>query len=275
VPYTDASVFDLDFESPSPKGFGTGGNGYLVQLDNQIFHSGKQSLRMKYAGPATAAPAVDPKLAVSTWQGVVRHLEESRDAFAKKGAAARDIEWVIQNARVVLQCMQLRTNEVARDRSMADNIKWILDQNPGAKVVLWAHNGHVATTAAGYVPMGASLRKFFGQQMVVFGFAFNQGSFRAVELGKGLHVFTVAPAPPGSLDATFAATGIPLFALDLRDAPKSGPVATWLSQSHNTRSIGAVYSEDSAAKFLLDVNAPQSFDVMLFVDKTTAARGNP
>ena len=84
-----------------------------------------------------------------------------------------EVEWAIQNARVVLQCMQMRANEISRDRSMAENVKWIADQNPAAKIVLWAHNGHVSTNAsAGSEPMGASLRKMFGGQMVVFGFAF-------------------------------------------------------------------------------------------------------
>ncbi len=277
TPYADTTGFDLDFESATPKGFQTGGTDYQVQVVSDVFHSGKQSLRMRYAEPAAGtAASVDPKLAASTWQGVIRHLEESRKAYAAKGVAARDIEWVIQNARVVLQCMQLRTNEVTRDHSMADNIKWILDNNPGTRIVLWAHNGHVATGGfRGYEPMGVSLRKMFGPQMVVFGFAFNQGSFQAVELGKGLHDFNVPAAPPGSLDATFAATGIPLFALDLRDGPKSGPVANWLSESHKSRSIGAVYSEAAAAQYFMDLNAPQSFDVMLFMEKTTAARKNP
>jgi len=277
APYADTSGFDLDFESPTPKGFQSGGSGYQVQVVDDVFQSGKQSLRMKYLPPAVgAAAAVDPKLAASTWQAVIRHLEESRTAYAGKGALARDIDWAIQNARVVMQCMQMRAKEVSRDRSMADNIKWILDNNPGAKIVLWAHNGHVATGGyGGYEPMGVALRKMFGAQMVVFGFAFNQGSFQAVEIGKGLHDFNVPVAPLGSLDATFAATGIPLFALDLRDAPKSGPVAEWLSAPHTSRSIGAVYSESSAAQYLMDLTAPHSYDAMLFVEKTTAARKNP
>ena len=274
VPYEDTSAFDFDFESPALKGFFAGGDGYQVQVVGDVFHSGKQSLRSKYTAPAASAESVDPKVAVVTWQGVVRHLEESRSVFAKKGAASRDIEWAIQNARVVLQCMQMRANEVSRDRSMADNVKWILDNNPGAKIVLWAHNGHVATSSpGGYEPMGVSLRRMFGAQMVVFGFAFNQGSFQAIEQGKGLHDFTVPPVP-GSLDATFAAAGIPLFALDFRDAPKSGPVAHWLNEQHKTRSIGALYSEAAAAQYLFEMNAPQSFDAMLFVEKTTAARPN-
>lgn len=267
TPYLDTSAFDLDFESKTPRGFYTGGDGYQAQLDSQVFHNGKQSLRM-------SGKAVQPS---PKWMEIVRHLEASREAYGKKGAAARDIEWVIQNARVVLQCMQLRANEVSRDRSMAENVKWILDNNPSAKIVLWAHNGHVSTLSGdGFEPMGASLRKVYSGQMVVFGFAFNQGSFRAGEQVRGvLRDFTVPRAPTGSLDATLAATGIPLFALDLRDAPKSGPVAAWLSEPHKTRSIGAMYSEDFAAQFFYEINAPRSFDVMLFVEKTTAARKNP
>jgi erythromycin esterase-like protein len=174
TPYVNNTTFDLDFESSSPKGFYTGGNGYRVQLDSQVFHSGKQSLRMTRVAPANDPKGVDPKLASSMWKDVVRHLETSREAYGKKGADAGDIEWAIQNARVVLQGMQMRANEATRDKSMADNVKWIVDSNPGAKIVLWAHNGHVSTASAGrYGPMGTSLREMFGAQMVVFGFAFN------------------------------------------------------------------------------------------------------
>lgn len=276
TPYANNDMFDLDFESSSPKGFYTGGNGYRVQLDSQVFHNGKQSLRMTWLPAATDQKRIDPKLASSAWKDVVRHLETSREAYGKKGAEPRDIEWAIQNARVVLQSMQMFGNEVTRDKSMADNIKWILDSNPGAKIVLWAHNGHVsAHNPGGFIPMGASLREMFGAQMVVFGFAFNKGSFQAIEQGKGLRDFTVPPSPEGSLDATFAAAGIPIFALDLRAAPKSGPVARWLSEPHMTRSIGAVFSETSAAQFLVALTAPQSFDAMLFVEKTSAAVKNP
>jgi erythromycin esterase-like protein len=287
VPYQASDDLNLDFETPlldnSPEvhypantalGFHAGGAGYQAQLDNAVFHSGKQSLRIKYL-ETTSTTESDSKLAVSTWQAVMRHLEESRAVYLKQGVSAKDLDWVIQNARIVTQCMQLNAKEVSRDQSMADNIKWILDQNPGAKIVLWAHNGHVATGGfRGYEPMGVSLRKMFGAQMVVFGFAFNQGSFRAFDQ-KSLHVFTVPPAPAGSLDATFAATGIPLFAIDLRNVTKSGPVATWFSEPHQSRSIGALYTEDTAAHYLMDLHAPQTYDAMLFVEKTTAARPNP
>lgn len=271
VPYLKQTVFDLDFESQSPQGFYTGGKGYVVELDSQVFHNGKQSLRMK--------KATDPKI-TETWKEIVRHLEVSRDAYAKKGAVKKDIEWAIQNARVVLQCMQMRSNEVSRDQSMADNIKWILDNNPGAKIVLWAHNGHVATASmGGFDPMGASLRKMFGRQMVVFGFAFNQGSFQAMEMPfpstSGLKAFHVDPAPEGSFDAMLASAGLKIAAIDLRALPKGGPVANWFSKPRATKSIGSGYGEQFAAFFLANQVAPKIYDALLFVEKTTAARALP
>ncbi len=276
-PYLEKTGFDLDFESPAVAGFHTGGNGYQVELDKTAFQSGKQSLLMRHVGTSSdTAKSVDPKVAMTAWRGVLSHLEDSRNSYAQKGIAAPELEWVIQNARVVLQCIQMNANEVQRDVSMAQNIKWILDHNPNAKIVLWAHNGHVAKNFVwGYKTMGSALREMFGEQMVVFGFAFNQGSFQAIERGKGLRDFTISPAPAGSLDATLAATGIPLLAIDLRKIPKGSPAETWLSQPHKSRNIGAMYATDMDNQFLIDLKAPDSFDVLLFVDKTTAARKNP
>ncbi len=275
VPYTDKSNFDLDFESPTAKGFYTAGNGYSVQLDNRIFHGGKQSLRMKFLSTTADKSSADAKAATSSWKDVVQHLETKRNFYASQGRSAREVDWAIQNARIVLQSLQMKSGEVTRDRSMAENVKWIADHNPGAKIVLWAHNGHVSYRGEGYESMGAELHKMFGAQMVVFGFAFNQGSFQAVENGKKLRDFTVPPAPIGSLDATLAATGIPLFALDLRQSPKTGPVAAWLHTPHLTRSIGALYSEDSAQQYWSNQEVTSCFDALLFVRITTAARKNP
>ena len=81
----------------------------------------------------------------------------------------------------------------------------------------------------------------FGPQYVNFGFAFNERSFQAIESEKGLHDFSVGPAPDGSLDATLASAGLPIMALDLRTPPKQAVVADWRQAPHQTRSIGAVF----------------------------------
>jgi erythromycin esterase len=80
------------------------------------------------------------------------------------------------------------------------------------------------------------------------------------------------PLPHDSLDRTLAAAGIPLFALELREVPKDGSVAQWFSHPHPSRSIGAVYGDSLAPSVWATTPANDEFDVLLFVEKTTAAR---
>ena len=115
----------------------------------------------------------------------------------------------------------------------------------------------------------------FPNQMVVMGFSF-QGSFQARSQSTGeLKNFTVPPAPEGSLDATLASARLPRFALDLRQKPKTGVVADWFNAAHQTRSIGAVYPEDSPFAFLASLKAPDAFDIIFFIADTTFAHKNP
>ena len=192
-------------------------------------------------------------------------------------------EWTLarHNLEIVRQAVEMHSvdrsgNFSPRDQSMATNVEWILDQEgPESKIMLWAHNGHVSTAPLGEgESMGMVLRKTYGARMVVCGFSFDQGSFQALQRGKGLRQFTVGPAIPGSLDAALAAAGIPLFAVDLRAAPSSGAVAEWLNTPQPMRSIGAIYS-DSAPEAYFGLVSPHSFDVILFVKYTTAAHENP
>lgn len=278
VPYVNNSVFDFDFESATLQGFSVAGGGKEMVLDNSVSHSGKQSLRsrMESVGDLPAKyQRLSDELVAQKCRDVVNHLDSNRPIFLRSGATAESIDWAIQNARLVLQYVQMRAGNQTRDASMAENIKWITDHNPGAKLVLWAHNGHVTrSTNSGYQPMGSYLSKWFGKAYVNFGFAFGEGSFRAVERGKGLHEFTVEPAPEGSLDRALADTGIPILALDLRQLPRRGAVADWMDEPHLTRSIGAVYSAESDNSYLVNTMVQDSYDVLLFVNKTTAAKGN-
>ena len=109
----------------------------------------------------------------------------------------------------------------------------------------------------------------YGSQMVVMGFGFNRGSFQAIGArGGGLQNFTVAPAPSGSFDALLGAAGIPIFALDLRNAPAS------LREERSSRQIGAVFANETESNYVARASVPSMFDVILFVENTTAARPN-
>lgn len=272
VPYADHNAFDLDFESETPRGFYAGGEGYEVVIDKAVAHTGKQSLRSRSVeAHGTTENSADLQMHAAT---ICRYLEDER-AWLTKQADAHEVDWIIQNARLVEQYTRLKGNVNARDEAMAENVKWIVDHNPGAKVVVWAHNGHVGRGPnESFRPMGSYLSKWFGKDYVTFGFAFNEGSFRSREMGKDLREFTVGSAPDGSLDRALASTGIPILALDLRQLPTQGAVAEWLDQPHLTRSIGAIYSDQSPDNYFSNQRPQGAYDVLLFVAKTSAARGN-
>lgn len=211
-------------------------------------------------------------------------FDARKEAYVAKSS---DPEWAdARQCAVVARQVEevLRTsNFAARDRAMAENVKWILDRaGERAKIVLWSHNGHASASGyAGVESMGVHLRREFGAAMVVIGFAFNRGSFQAIEMatsgeskGRGLREFTVEPAPPSSLDGTLAATGLPIFVLDLRKVPASGPVAEWFAAEQKTRSIGAVFSEASASAFFAPQSIRAEYDALFFVESTTRARPN-
>jgi erythromycin esterase len=215
-------------------------------------------------------------------RALVRHLEHRRAAYSSR-TGTDAYELALQHARIVEQCVDVRVDLVGaprpysttRDQSMARNVEWILAREPGKKVVLWAHNLHVAT--AGDFLMGTELRRALGSAMVVFGFAFYRGGFRAVDgahPGWRLADFVVGRAAADGLDSLLASAGKSLFALDLRTLPSTGPVAEWFDAPHEARTIGAVYSSKHAGYRDRELTKAR-YDALLFVDRTTAARGTP
>lgn len=264
---------------------------YLHKVDPTQAAASEKALAV-LANPFTSSdfgrlPKEKKEAAAASVSTIIRLLDERKLDYVNRGSA---IEWAIvqQHARIAQQIIEgalVFENSVnrylaQRDSAMAENIRWILDhEGPEAKMVVWAHNGHVAVdTARGYESMGYHLRRMHGHEMVVFGFAFNQGSFLALELPwpseKGAHPFTAQPAPDSSLDATLAAAGLNIAVINLDALPQDGPVTKWFSEGQLTRSIGLPYSEKYAGKYFFKQFVTQIYDALFFVEKTTAAQLN-
>ena len=265
-PFVDPS-FDLDFEGRRLTGFVTPSPGYDATLDPTTAKSGKQSLRIEGA-PKEPKPGTDPVEVARSWQGVVDHLEQGRSRQVDETGRVA-LEWAIVNARLVKDAMDTRSRRdpTARDRAMARMVKWILDQSPKARIVLWAHNGHVQRQPGS---MGAFLEEMFPGQMVVLGFATGTGTYRAVSrAGRGLATHVLAPPPPDSFEHAFQATGISRFVLDLRKAVPSSAESGWLLERRPFRSIGAMEMENQ----FVPLSLRHSFDAVVWIEKTSAAVG--
>jgi erythromycin esterase len=207
---------------------------------------------------------------------ILKDLDQNKESYIQHTSQE---EWARArlHARILQQCLELKAknSSAVRDKAMAENIRWIMEHEaPGSKMVVWAHNYHVSRPQNGGT-MGSHLSRAFGPQMVVLGFAFNQGSFQAfdaqVESGKGVHVFAVPPAQPGSLDATVAAAGVKLAALDLHALPPDGQIRGWFERPHLTRIIGSTFSDKTPEQFAESQIVTQEYDGLLFVENTSSA----
>jgi erythromycin esterase len=196
---------------------------------------------------------------------VLAHLEHERDGLVK-AADTPSVEWVIQNARVVMQAVTLlKGSGDHRDRCMAENVDWILAHRPtGTKIVLWAHNGHVARRPGA---MGGFLAERHGKDMVVCGFAFHEGRYTAVARGVGLQENVAGPSQPGSVEWAFHQAGLPRAVLDLRKVEKASPASAWLTEPIPHRNIGAL----AMGSVFVENDLPASYDLLIFFDQTRAS----
>ena len=230
-------------------------------------------------------------------QEIMAHIKMVLDSFAAGRAQwiarSSEMQWHLARQSAVLldrytrsariPASELREGFTIRDQAMADTVAALLEaEGPGAKALLWAHNGHVkrergydfATGTLDAPTMGSFLHAAFGRKYVAVGFAFNRGSFRSksIPAGESLATFTVGPAPEGMLDAVLALTGIPLFALDLAPVPPDGPVARWMASRPFQRLLPGQYAPDREHLFDFKGDPRDNFDVLIFVETTTAAR---
>jgi erythromycin esterase len=204
---------------------------------------------------------------------LTKHVEAQKPHDADWQLARRMVEVIRQG-----EAQMHRQFAQVRDRAMAENAQWLLAQEPaGTKMVLWAHNGHVSAEPAPFFAngtMGSHLRRMFGKDLVIVGFAFNRGNFRAIdtrmkrELTSGNHLDA---APAGSFDAALASAGPPLFLLDLRTA--RGVARQWVDSPLQSRGVGATFDADHPEYFTEVMHPLRSYDAVYFVENMTPAHG--
>lgn len=213
---------------------------------------------------------------------VLTLLEAKREPLLEV-ATSEEFRDTRHAAQIVMQYVEMSTatdSNAERDRAMAENVNWLVEKRfPGQKIVLWAHNGHVGTASqSGSKTQGMHLRDRFGERMVVLGFALYQGEIRAKRMTSGKFVpggpvaLSLAPAKATSVEAVLHETGLPRFILDFRSVPRDSALGGWLNASRPHRSIGAGYDPDQHAKFYVPMILPNTYDGIVFISQSSAAK---
>lgn len=189
-----------------------------------------------------------------------------------EAATSHDVyENLLHSARQVQQFEEMisSTDVSVRDRFMAENTLWLLEQaGPGARMMLWAHNAHIGRLPGA---MGDSLGAALGSDYVNLGFLFGTGHINAVaDGGSDVRPWSVSLIPEFSVEAVFSRTGQPRLLLDTRLVPGGGADAAPLRGPIPMRRIGARYNPDwnwfYASLF------PQDFDLLMYVETSTPTR---
>ena len=231
-----------------------------------------------YAGSSAESKAA----CQANLEAVYDQLSQGRSEYEARSSPEAFAQ-ALQSARVVLQVADDvglgDQGYLVRDRYMAENVTWLLDQaGPDAKIVLWAHNFHVSTDDSIIKTMGAHLRETYGDQMVVFGFSFYAGSFHSrlladtAQMGAepgDLAEFAIDLPPQDSYESYFRSTDLPRFFLDLRRLPSDPVVRDWLSTPHPFRDIGAAYRPSTPEDFIDPALLPDLYDIMIYFQDTS------
>lgn len=261
--WTDPA-FGLDFEDAQVQGFFSPPGIYGVRTTIDDSTSGKRCLEIAYEGEG----ALTADEAAERAHGVVQHIEERRGDY---GAPAREVEWALQNARIVEQCLLSRAGDSSRtrDRSMADNVEWLASARPDERLVLWAHNGHVARRPGW---MGHYLDQSLGDEQLVVGFATSYGEYYAMGGGASSErVHPLAIPPEDSFESLLEELGDPLVIVDLRSAEEGSEESGWLFEPMPFRSIGALAMDQQ----FYPTSLAGEYDLIVYLRDTSAARQLP
>ncbi len=204
------------------------------------------------------------------WQRRARHvlnyLLEHRAEYLSR-ADSGEVSWAIQNATVALQAASLGVGRFLRDSAMAENLEWLLARRPpGARVVIWAHNGHIARRTSA---MGHFIDRKFGSAYRPVALTTYEGSYNTSQSPIGspqwhYEASPLVPSPPGSIEAILHGFRMPRLALDLRQA-RTDSLARSLLETRWTRSAG---TWAVAEWHFWRMSLAPTYDVLLFIDKT-------
>ncbi|WP_062058512.1 erythromycin esterase family protein [Aquimarina longa] len=146
-------------------------------------------------------------------------------------------------------------DDIDRDRQMADNMSWLIN-NPfkGKKVIIWAHNFHIAKKVDNIKPMGYYLKKEFNKKMYSIGFIGYEGAYIDFVSGKNKKI---KKPKKGSLEYSIKNTGIKNAIVDFNNLFNGG---LWLKKPlegrlANFNTYKAIY--------------PDIFDGIFYIEQTT------
>jgi erythromycin esterase len=176
-------------------------------------------------------------------------------------------------------------NESLHDRDfyMAYNVMyWLNSFQKETKMVLWAHNYHIAKASGGYSTptMGYYLGKELQDQYYCIGFDFMKGKFQAINMdiidSKGPVEHEITDSPKGYLSWYFNQAGFHNAFIDLTLTNQNDVISKWINEKELViHSMGSGFSAKWLPSFTeMPTKLFKSYDGMIFIKETNRAVPN-
>jgi erythromycin esterase len=198
--------------------------------------------------------------------------------LAKKGN--RNTSWLEQYLKVMMNAFRLEYLRALtvrienppgymnfRDSVMALNVSWLKQQYPDKKIIVIAHNGHIAKgEPAKYLmkPMGSFLKEKWGKSFVSFSFLTARGKVTSYNNQGEPSINSLHEPAPDCYEYYFSQVKYPSFFF--KTPSSTSPVLTDLK----CRSLGYGFSETTNHFF--PINLKENCDGVFFIRETNGAR---
>jgi len=268
---------------------------YLAKIDPDAARRARERYAcFDHFGPDVEAYAYATHvgLQASCERDVIEQLMEMRrrthELMMRDGRLAEDeYFYAEQNARIAARAEHyyrtMLDAEVPswnlRDEHMTDTLERLAAHlgrvDPGAKVVVWAHNSHVGDARVtemsrrAELNVGQLMREHHPRETITLGFSTYTGTVTAASAWHGApERKNVRPARPDSFEALFHATGMPRFYFDMREHRAK------VSDAHVRRlerAIGVIYRPDTERQsHYFGAVLMYQFDALVHIDVTRA-----
>ncbi|MCH2231586.1 MAG: erythromycin esterase family protein [Crocinitomicaceae bacterium] len=184
--------------------------------------------------------------------------------------AKRNTEIARQYSTYISQDEFLLKVEI-RDQFSTRNVFWSMDMlGEDSKVVIWAHNGHVAKESVlfSYDILGYYLNKWLGEQYYSIGFTFNEGEFGAFS-SNGFKKWTLPPVTSESLTKDFSTYKSPFLLFDIESNLTLEDISNYSPLKNDVpirTDVSESFSEENTG--LMDINLSITYDCLIYIDKT-------
>ncbi|MGI4863354.1 MAG: erythromycin esterase family protein [Janthinobacterium lividum] len=234
---------------------------FATQQADTMLQRQVRDLRTTYAALGQA----HDQASADTKQRLVRLADE----LVQRLHAVEAPEAMQQHAQVLRQRADLHWSNELRDQQMADNVAWLLRQEPGAKVVVWAHNIHIRRDED-QPRMGQLLSKQLGPAYVAVGFATGHGTASVFNPDSSARTLVLAPPIPNSFETWLDQAAPANYLLNLRSAAAADK---WLTTRRKFRHIsGAEPPGGAKGQFWWYPPLPKAFDALFYLHETSASQ---